>query len=243
MKYLFFLLLICSTFSYQRGLDQLLIPNLKVTKAPLQQVLQKIIKYSKYQPIIDPKIQGTSSIQLHQVSFKQALQTISKLHNLSISFMGKAIVILPKEKNKIQKEKPKVKSFNQYLKSHQSKKGSFQNKQRNTSKYKFPQRMVSPIKKDPSLSLKEEQDLQNIVNEFSIKATKDKEILLALQEPKLLGITSFGKDVTAILRYKGQSLLCHVGTILESNVTVKAIFDKHLVIFDANQNKDIFVSF
>jgi hypothetical protein len=240
MKFLLYLLLLSSTFAYSRGLDQLTIPQLRVTKAPLTKVLHKIISYSKYQPLIDQNIQGITSLNLNKVSFKKALQTISKIHNLQVSYMGQAIIITKKEKrapakNKVVKVQSPLPSFKAEIQSNDPR------LQKIKKSFAFPPRVR--IKRDHSLSQSEEVELQKVLKQFSPKAKKLASSKAYVKQTQLLGTTKAGNEFTAIIRYKGEERLCQIGSQLDQNVVVKKVFEKHLIAFDTIQNKEIVISF
>ncbi|MCO4783238.1 MAG: STN domain-containing protein [Candidatus Cloacimonetes bacterium] len=240
MKILIYLLCLSSCFSYSRGLDQLIIARLNIKKAPLTKVLETIVSYSKYQPLIDQNLKGTTSLNLNRVSFKQALQTISKLHNLQISYMGRAIVITKAEKSTpIQKKAPITKA----LPNKKVQVSQFEDPQLQKIKkaFAFPPRVK--IKRDLSLSQSEEQELQKILQEFSPKSKKIAKKPVFVKQTQLLGTTKSGSEYTAIIRYKGEERLCQVGSHLDANLQVKEIFEKHLEAFDSTLDKKVIISF
>lgn len=240
MKLILYILLLSSVYAYPKGLDRLTIPKLKANKVPLTKVLHKIISYSRYQPLIDQNIKGTTSLNLSKVPFRKALQTISKLHGLQVSFMGKAIVVTKQESNLRSKLKgPKKESP---LTNYKEKTPNLNPKIEKIKKaFAFPPRVS--IKRDKNLTRSEEQELQKILEQFSPKLSKVAARPLHVKQTQLLGTTKSGSEYTAIVRYKGEERLCQIGSDLDENVQVKTISEKHLVAFDKQQNKKVLIGF
>ncbi|MCJ8345918.1 hypothetical protein MJH12_10280 [bacterium] len=260
---LIFLIFTNSIFSYPRALDPLYIPKLTGNKVPLVSVLKKLIKHSRYEAIIDPSIQGTTSLSLHRVSVKKALKTLGQLHNLSISYLGRAIVVLPKEKvfpvskkkrrgkNKRAHrpiKKPSTRAMRPIKQQAQQKALSFEEQIRHLTKkpIKIPRapKILRPkINNRSQLSNLDEIKLQRIVAEFSPRLKKERALTQATRVTKLLGTSKSGQEYTAIIQYKGESRLCEVGSELEPNVVVQKIFERHLVLLDKNKNKEFFITY
>lgn len=240
MKLILYILLLSIAHAYPKGLDQLTIPRLKANNVPLTKVLDKIISYSKYQALIDQSIQGTTSLNLNKVTFKKALQTVSEIHGLQVSFMGRAIVITKKEAQAPVKTKT-LNTKRPLTRVEKPISNEHPQLQKIKKAFAFPPRVK--IKRDETLTHSEEIELQKILEQFSPKTKKDTAKIIPVKQTQLLGTTKTGNEYTAIIRYKGEERLCQIGSQLDQNVLVKEIFEKHLVAFDSQLNEKVIISF
>ena len=108
------IVLLISPFS--RGDEPL---SLAFDDAPIAQVLQALAQYQQLNLLVAPEVEGSLTIQLHDVPWQQALDLVSKMGRLSVEREGNVLLVFPAgrqaEKQRLAAEKQEAAELNSPL--------------------------------------------------------------------------------------------------------------------------------
>ncbi|MBF0321508.1 MAG: secretin N-terminal domain-containing protein [Magnetococcales bacterium] len=71
--------------------------DIQVSEAPVRSVLEGLVAGTPYSLVIDPKVEGNLSLNLKQVTVKETVNIICRMHNFDCQNLRRGFVILPKQ--------------------------------------------------------------------------------------------------------------------------------------------------